>query len=463
MSENQKFDKHFEEKIIQSLLSDEKYAQQMMDVIELKYFELSYTTKIAELLIEHYRNYETFPTVNLLESILTREEKDETVKKQCLWFLSTIKKKTDYNDLDYVKDKSLQFFKVKNFYRVLDDDVLPLLEQAETENGNFLERISTIVQKATTKGADRDLGYDYSADIEERFKEDKFERITTPWPVFNKLFGGGLARKKIVCLIGGTGSGKSQACIDLSVHRLKQGKCVVYYNFEMEAFDLAKRADANISGIAFDDICASKDEVLKQIKEQIHPDSKFIIKTYPAKGASVDTLRSHLFQLRTQDIFPELVIVDYATLLKSSTTHKEKTDNIEEIWMALKGLSQEFDCLVVSPVQANREGIKEAYIRPEHIAGCYAITGHVDVLVTITLAGENGHLGYGRAYIGKNRLGPTGGLYCYKLDGAHSKIEILEITDELEREIEEAQMGMEAKKQQSLADNLKKALAKRAE
>jgi len=466
MNEAQGFDKHFEEKIIQGMVSDEQYAQQMMDVIELKYFELSYTTKIAQLLMEHYKNYETFLIVNLIESILNREEKDETLRKQTLGFLSAIKKKTDFNDLDYVKEKSLQFFQVKNFYRVLNDEVVPLLEQAETQSGNFLERISSIVQKAAVKGTERDVGYDYLEDEIARFSEQNYGKVPTPWEFMNKILKGGWGNKRLITAIGPAGAGKSHYCVNagigalLSTKENGQGHTVVHYTLELDSLEVAIRYDAGITGTEIDDVPASKEKVLAHLKDKLPEGSRLIIKEYPMRTASIQTIKNHISQLKVQSIIPDIIIIDYGDLLKSSTDDKERRHNLESIWIEMKSLAQQLNIPIFTVTQTNRSGYNSDIITPDQVSEDYSKIMHSDIIFTIARNMEQKVSGIGKIYIAKNRQGKDGQIMCYRIDTGKCQISIEEITEEIENEIAEASMNAEARKQQSLADNLKKVIKK---
>ena len=69
------------------------------------------------------------------------------------------------------------------------------------------------------------------------------------------------------------------------------------------------------------DIINFKDEVYDEIKDL---DGTLVIKEYPTKSASTNTIKTHLSKLIKRGITPGMVIVDYAALLKPVVVRKEK-------------------------------------------------------------------------------------------------------------------------------------------
>lgn len=466
-SEIQKFDKHFEEKIVQSMLVDTSFAEQMMDVLELKYLNLSYTTRIARLLIEYYKDYEVFPTANLVESIINKEETDDGLKSQCLGFLAQTKKKTDFNDLEYVKDKSLQFFRLRNMYKVLEEEILPRLERAEYESEVSIEEILPIMQKAVSKGTERNVGYDYDQDENERFIEENFGKVPTPWDYFNKMLGGGWGNGRLITAIGASGSGKSMLCVNVAVAALLNpkddgtGRVVVYYSAELSDLETARRIDACLCDVEIDSVPHSKEKILHTIKTKLPPGAKLIIKSYPMKGASVVTIKNHLAQLKIQGLVPDIIIIDYGDLLKSSSDNKEHRHNLESIWIDMKGLAQVMNVPVFTVTQTNRSGYNSDIITPDQVSEDYKKICHSDIIFTIARNMEQKILGIGKAYIAKNRQGKDGQILCYKINTGKCFAEILELTEELEDEINQASANAEQAKNESVADGLRKLLKRK--
>ena len=60
------YNKDFQEKILQGLLTDHKWAAQMIEVMRPDFFELSYLEYLCEKYFNYFLEYRCFPTKNLL-------------------------------------------------------------------------------------------------------------------------------------------------------------------------------------------------------------------------------------------------------------------------------------------------------------------------------------------------------------------------------------------------------------
>jgi hypothetical protein len=95
-----------------------------------------------------------------------------------------------------------------------------------------------------------------------------------------------------------------------------QGLNVLYVTLEMADYKIGLRADSWFSGMAIDDVSKDREKVRSAITEQAK--GRLIIKEWPTKRATVDTIRSHCQRLiQTKDFKPDAIIVDYPGPLKS--------------------------------------------------------------------------------------------------------------------------------------------------
>ena len=89
---------------------------------------------------------------------------------------------------------------------------------------------------------------------------------------------------------------------------------VLHYSLELAEGYVGKRYDAVFTGIPVDQL----DNHRRKIEETISKvKGKVVIKEYPPKRASFDTIHAHIQQLEMQhDFKPDLIIIDYLDSVK---------------------------------------------------------------------------------------------------------------------------------------------------
>ena len=106
------YGKSFQEKIMQALLTDWKFAEQMSEVFDSSYFELKYLQFLADRYFSYSKKYKVFPTLQLLVTIIREDLKfgtDVILRDQIIDYLQRMKSNPDSGDLQFVREKSLDF------------------------------------------------------------------------------------------------------------------------------------------------------------------------------------------------------------------------------------------------------------------------------------------------------------------------------------------------------------------
>lgn len=427
------FDSSFEEKIPQAMIIDSIWAEQLVEVLNPDLFNLAHTRKITEILRDHYYSYKSFPSMNLLQSICQRDIEEILLSKRCLTYLKKMEENPLNGDIEYVKDKALEFFRLQTVAKALSDEILPRIE-----SGQNLEDIVSIFQHAVSKGTNRNIGYDYNEDDEKRFVNQQELKVPTKWKYLNDILGGGWGEKRLATWIGAAGAGKSTMLVGCGAGALLAGKVVVHYTLELDELETARKYDACITGVEINDVPASRDKVLDSLKHRLPPGARLIIKEYPMKSASVQTIKSHLSRLKLKDIVPDLIIIDYGDLLRNieqQSSRDEKRHGLEAIWQDLKALAQTLMRPVVTATQTNRSGYQADLITPDQVSEDFSKIMTSDIVITAARNMEQKAAGIGKMLIAKNRQGRDGQIFAYSLDPARAHVEMFDLTEDVEQKM----------------------------
>lgn len=406
-----KMGRTYQERVVQALLSDHLFAEQMADVLDPKFFDMVYLTEISKKYFDYRVKYKHFPSTELLWIMLKQDEDaGDVMLQQVADFMQRINAKPLNGDARYIQETSLDFCKKM----ALKGAILKSVEKLEESD---YDAIQTLIKDAMTKGASTELGHDYVAGLGSRVQRSERKPISTGWPVMDKALNGGWERKILVTFIAPTGAGKSMFLVNVAGAGIAQGLNVLYVTCEMADYKIGLRLDSYFSGKAINDIPSFQDDVQKAVDDNVK--GKLIIKEWPTKQATVQTIRSHIQRLQaTKNFTPDMLVVDYADLLRSTRGYGEKRHELESVYEDLRALGQEFNMVVVTADQTNRSGLNDEIVTLQSIAESYAKATVCDVIVTISRRMEDKLTHSGRLYLAKSRLGQDGIVFPFKMNTA---------------------------------------------
>ncbi len=342
------------------------------------------------------------------------EGEDEVTQRQVREYFARIHTR-ELQDNDYIKETSIDFCRKQNLKEAMMKSV-GLLQSCS------FDEISKVINDSLKLGSENNFGYDYMADFEERFKPKHRNPITTGWKDIDAIVGGGLGKSELGVVIAPTGAGKSMVLVHLGAAALREGKTVVQYTLELQDTVIANRYDSCITGYPLSDIKNFKQEIYEEIKDF---EGSLIIKEYPTKSASTNTIRAHLSRLVKRGIKPGMIIVDYADLLKPVQVRKEKRNELESIYEELRALSTEFQCPIWTASQTNRSGLSAEVITMEQISEAFNKCFVADFIFSVSRTIEDKQNNQGKIFIAKNRNGPDGMVYPIFMDTSNVNIKIL--------------------------------------
>jgi hypothetical protein len=330
--------------------------------------------------------------------------------------------KASDDDLAYVEEEFSNFCKNQQLKKAL-------LTSVDLLNAGDYDSIRNLVDNALKAGGDKNLGLEYSKDVESRYREEDRSPIATPWPLFNDLLQGGLGEGDFGLIFGNPGGGKSWTLIALGAHAVQLGFNVIHYTLELGESYVGRRYDACLTGIPVNNIMGFKDQVEKEILEL---PGNLVIKEYSPGKASISTIESHIQKCIDLDFKPDLIIIDYVDLLRSKRNNRERKDEIDDIYLSTKGLARELKLPIWSVSQVNRAGAKDDVIEGDKAAGSYDKIMITDVAISLSRKKEDKVAGTGRFHFMKNRYGGDGMTFGAKIDTSTGRFEIFNDYDENE-------------------------------
>jgi Replicative DNA helicase len=430
------FGKAFQERLLQALLVDQKFAEQVIEVLEPSYFDLKYLHYLAERYCKYARTYRVYPSLSLLATIIRDELKianDVILRDQIIDYLQRIKTEPNIGDLPYVKERSLSFCRKQ----ALKQALLKSVEQMESEK---YEQIVETIKKAVDAGTGVSLGHEFFKDYESRFTRLKRDCVPTGMGELDKVLNGGAGKGELHCILGNTGTGKSHFLVMLGVNALQLGLNVLHYTFELSETQVGVRYDSNLCDIDSSLVIDSKTDVLAKY-ENLKGLGKLYIKQYATNTATVHTLSAHIERLSLKGFIPSIVIVDYADIMRSSRQYDSLRHELKLVYEELRGLAMEKNVVVWTASQGNKEGSDVDVVDLTNMSEAYGKAMICDSVISISRRSHEKASGAGRLYVAKNRSGRDGLLYQLKIDTSRSKFEIIkQASFDDEHKVDETEM-----------------------
>lgn len=409
-------DNHFEERVVQALITDHKFAEQMCEVLDVDFFNLEHLRSLTGIIFEYHKEYNAFPSYKLLFTLTKEHVSEEITQRKIGGFLLKIKKEPLNGDLEYIKERSLDFCKKKSLIGALSN-CLELVEEKKYDQTVYE------IQRALAAGSEKDLGHDYQKDFDARMTVELRNPIPTPWEEINKIIKGGPSGGFLGVIAAPTGVGKSHALVDIGSCAMMAGYNVAHYTFELSQFDTGLRYDSRVTDISVDHLISRKEEVRSVVNGL---KGKLMIKEYPTKSITSLGIKNHINNLRLRNFDTDIVLIDYADLMRSRHKYDQKRIEEESIYEELRGLSNELGIPFWTVTQTNRAGMDADVIMLTHIAECINKSWIADLFLTMNRNKENSPTTFGNFHLAKSRLGPDGIVFPIMVNTSTSNIKVLD-------------------------------------
>jgi replicative DNA helicase len=242
-------------------------------------------------------------------------------------------------------------------------------------------------------------------------------------------------RGELMVLLGISGAGKSWGLIQTGKCALMQGKKVLHVTLELSAQQVQQRMCQNFLALAKEEKDLStpitrlrlnrQDELIgfgidQSVAEFSLEDVKRVaklrkawgagiggrlkqlrIKQFPTGTLTLSQLRACLDQLETTGFVPDLLLLDYVGLMKTSADNKriDLGRNVE----GLRGLAMERNLALVTAQQINRDGVTSKIISRAHIAEDYSMICTADTVLILNRTLKEAQHKVARLWVDKAR------------------------------------------------------------
>ena len=424
------FDLEFQKYLIAAFITEEKYAKENIHIFSSKYFNDDILSGIVEEIKKFIENHKTIPEISALSNEL----------KSCI---APGRKFTEYQEvveeiyerrghnIEYYRSKLEEFAHIQT-YRDAIGRSLELLEEGD------IASIPDTINKAASriKNNSRTEPYDYFSNLQDRAKHYLYlhkhnnvnGRIATGLYPLDERIQGGLGAGETGVIVGLPKHGKTTTLVNLAVNSLLKGKEVLYVTLELKKQIIASKFDTRLVGRSLEDLKKKPKsfyQEVKKLKEKIT--GKLTIVEYPTKSMTLHQLQSEINKVN-----PQVVFVDYASLLRSTLRSDEKRHITSDIHEGLRRVAGECNVPIWTAHQANRPGFDKKVLGMEHTSEDINVPAICDVCVSINQTPDERRRGYARLFVMGNRLGASEDIIPLRVNWVTSQMNVAMEDSELE-------------------------------
>jgi replicative DNA helicase len=409
-----KYGQSYQSKVVASLLSDNKFLEQVYEITKPDFFESEANRWIINEVLDYYSEYRTAPTMEVFK-IEVGNIDDKVLKQTVIDQLKNVYQQFGSEELPYVRKEYLTFAKNQKVKEALFKSV-DLLKVGD------YDKIIDTMMAASKVGVESDLGLDYIQNFESIMENVKRDSCPTGWDVIDELMDGGLGPGELGVVMAPSGIGKSWFLSKIACAALKKGMDVLHYTLELSESYVGQRYTTILTGIQTSEHMERKDEIIRKIKAI---PGRVRIKYYPPQFASAKTISAHIEKIRATGFKPALIIIDYADLLKSGNRGGDGLyAELGGIYEELRGLSGETGIPVWTATQTNRAAIDHEVIQADSVGDSYKKVQTADFIMSVSRKTKDKLSKTGRIHIVKNRFGPDGLTFPAKIDTYHGIMDV---------------------------------------
>lgn len=383
------FGEEFETQILAYLYRDVSFNVRTEGLVKPEYFESEVHGVLAAIATDYYSTYKTVPSKASLSILLKDAMDKKLIRSELKDDVREVLKEafgTTLADIDFTVKQCTAFARRQELSAAI-------LKCAKLIDKGDYDSVDPIIQRAVMIGENLDDGqYDFFGEAENRYKyreevlagRIKPTGITTGWKKFDDvLYHKGWGRKELSIVMAPAKAGKSMALITFGMKAAMAGYNVLFVSLEVATKIVADRLDANMSGVPMNDLAMQMKRARDTAGLVAAKAGVLKVHDFPSGTLTPTQLRRLVHRYAAIGTKFDLIIVDYADLMRADRESDEPRENSRQVYLGLRGIAHEFDAAVLSATQTNREGFKAKTGEMHHVAEDINKVRTVDLLMSL--------------------------------------------------------------------------------
>ena len=414
--------KDFQVRLLLQILTDRKFANNIMDIMDANYFEDEFFRKIAITIKSAYEKHEAVPDMSSLEMRLMDGAKDKIQRDFILRQLRHVKE-ADMNDTLWIQERALKFCKQQELKKSVRE-IQQIIDKGDIDD---YDKCEEILKKALETGDGKDDGIDVFFDMDSVLCDDFRKPIPTGIKGLDECMDGGLSKGELGVILAPFGVGKTTMITKIANTAKNEGLNVLQIFFEDNPKVIQRKHLSCWTGINLNDLKHNKETLVERVKVESEKKGQLKLKKFSSDGTTIPHIRQYIRKQIAQGFKPDIVLVDYIDCVQSSKAFKESWDAEGNVMRQFETLLAEMDMAGWTAVQGNRSSIGAETVDSTMIGGSIkkGQIGHFIVSIAKTL--DQKESGHANLAILKSRFGKDGIVFSEAIfNNGTIQIEIVE-------------------------------------
>jgi replicative DNA helicase len=394
----------FQQSLLKAIIEDRKYGETIIEVLETKFFDNNSFRYIIENVKELYSSYGKIPNYETVIQKIISESGNKDSNRIHIDTLEQIK--NDENDVNFVKDRALNFCKQQNLKKELKS-VNHIID-----NGNFEDyhKIEQIIQKALQVGTDDNDVVDVFFDIDSALEKDFRLPIPTGIVGIDNLLKGGLGRGELGIILAPTGTGKTTILTKFANTAFNLDRNVLQIFFEDNRDNIRRKHFTIWTNVEPDDQPEYAEEVKEKVLEA-QARSKGILRMIKMSSddATISKIKSKIRKLISEGFKPDMLVLDYVDCVSSDKSiDGEEWKGEGSVMRSLESMTTEFDMAIWTATQGSRDSISSEIVTSDQMGGSIKKAQIAHVIISIAKTLEQKEHNLATLSLLKSRIGQDG-------------------------------------------------------
>ncbi len=394
-------------RLMAQILTDSRFANSIIDILNPNYFSDPYLKVIAAVLKDAKEKDDIVPDIGSIEFRLLEDVNDELQRRMVIKQLQHIRE-ASLHDSTKVQEIAMKFCKQQELKKSINE-ISKIIDKGNLED---YDQCEAILRKALEYGDTRDDGMDIFDKIDEVLLEDFRRPIRTGINGLDEYMDGGLSKGELAVILAPFGVGKTTMITKIANTAMNDGYKVLQIFFEDNPKVIQRKHLSCWTGIALNDL-AMNAEVVKNVYREKMIASKegkgmIKLKKFPSDGTTIPIIRQYIRKKIAEGFRPDIVLIDYIDCVQPSRNYDDVNVGEGSVMRQFETMLAELDMAGWTAVQGNRSSIKANVVEADQMGGSIkkGQIGHFIVSIAKTM--DQKEEGTATMAILKSRFGKDG-------------------------------------------------------